>query len=522
MKKVKLLITLLLLTSIFSLAQSTPTVSGTITDMSNIPITNHQVEILAIGDSLTNPGFYFYQLVQTDTNGYYSVVIPNYVNGIIISVFTDDCQGITQSLLGWSAPFVADFSLCTATSCIASFYFVPDSFPTGTFYFIDTSTGSPTAWMWDFGDGTTSTLQNPTHTYAQPGTYVVTLTITGPNCSDTQSMTITFGSQSCVADFAYYPDSTSNMFYFIDLSTGSPTAWMWDFGDGTTSTLQNPTHTYAQPGTYVVTLTITGPNCFDTMSMTIITGNPSCNAAFSYSVDPNSSLIYQFQDLSTGAPTSWSWDFGDGSTSAFQNPSHTYAQAGNYTVILSILGPNCSDSYSTLITVTAPVVLDANFSFTIDQANPLLVHFTDLSTGNPVAWHWSFGDSNTSTNQNPSHLYSNALSYTVTLTISGTTGTDSYTQNVDVTQTINVETIDKPYELKLYPVPAMNELYIDFGETDFAGQVHIITSDGKKVFSKDIHSISINNLDISDLSAGQYFMRFINDDEVFYKKLIVQ
>ncbi|MEA3446309.1 MAG: PKD domain-containing protein [Bacteroidota bacterium] len=606
MKRIKLLMTMFLLSGIVSFAQTTPTVSGLVSDLNNVAVANHEVEIVAIGDSLTNPGFYFYQIVMTDANGYYSVVIPNYVSGISIIVSTQNCQGPALTQIGFSAPFIANFTICTGgtTSCIADFMFYPDSNSVMTYYFYDMSTGSPTSWTWDFGDGTTSslqnpthtyaqngtyavtltilcangystttqtitigtpscnadfiyalvpgslmgyqytdlstgaptswawdfgdgttsTLQNPTHTYAQNGTYVVTLTISGPNCSDTETMTITTGTTSCIADFMFYPDSNSVMtYYFYDMSTGSPTSWTWDFGDGTTSSLQNPTHTYAQNGTYVVTLTILCANGYNTTTQTIIIGTTACVAAFSYTVDPNSTLMYQFTDLSTGSPTGWYWDFGDGTTSTLQNPLHTYSQAGTYTVTLNISGQNCSDSESIVITVSAPTVLVANFSYEADQANSLLIHFTDLSTGNPISWHWDFGDSNTSTDQNPSHLYSAALNYTVTLTISGTTGTDTETQTITVTQTSAVENLAKHENngFAIYPNPTSGEFVVEGNNInaieiiDITGKQIDYTSNAKKGDTKQ----SIN---LYDQSKGIYFVKVTSDKDVSIKKLIIR
>ncbi|MGA9188117.1 MAG: PKD domain-containing protein, partial [Methanosarcina sp.] len=129
--------------------------------------------------------------------------------------------------------------------------------------FTDTSTGSPTAWKWNFGDGTTSTAKNPTHTYSAVGNYTVKLTATNAAGSNTvtESNYIKVAStlQTPVASF------TSNVtsgnvplsVAFTDKSTGSPTSWKWSFGDGKTSTQQSPTHTYSAAGNYNVKLTAT-------------------------------------------------------------------------------------------------------------------------------------------------------------------------------------------------------------------------------------------------------------------------
>lgn len=133
--------------------------------------------------------------------------------------------------------------------------------------FTDHSTPGPsgpiTGWAWDFGDGGTSTSQNPTHTYATPGTYTVTLTVTGtsPDGTDNVSHTVVATSPSTLSSL-FSSAILGDLVSFTDHSTPGPsgpiTSWAWDFGDGTTSTTENPTHKYTESGTYTVTLTVTG------------------------------------------------------------------------------------------------------------------------------------------------------------------------------------------------------------------------------------------------------------------------
>ena len=126
--------------------------------------------------------------------------------------------------------------------------------------FADQSTGTPTSWTWDFGDRSTSSSQNPVHTYSQTGTYTVTLTVTNQNGSDTTTKTdYIVVTLAPVADFTVDQRIGNAPFIvqFRDLSTNNPTSWLWQFGDGTTSTDQNPRHVYPYIGAYNVTLTAT-------------------------------------------------------------------------------------------------------------------------------------------------------------------------------------------------------------------------------------------------------------------------
>jgi len=229
----------------------------------------------------------------------------------------------------------------------------------------------------------------------------------------------------CNAVFTTTPDSSNaNLIYFTDLSTGNPTSWSWSFGDGTGSSAQNPSHSYASTGTYSVSLIISSSSCSDTVISAVTVGNttPSCQAGFYDVPDSSNSKKIFFFDYSTGNPTSWFWSFGDGSSSSLQNPVHTYASTGNYSVTLSISSANCSDSVTQTVVVSNgnPSGCQAAFSAFPDSTNPSLIYFTDLSTGGPTSWSWNFGDGNTSNSQNPSHLYTSAGSYSVSLIIHGT------------------------------------------------------------------------------------------------------
>ena len=211
--------------------------------------------------------------------------------------------------------------------------------------FTDQSTGEITSWLWDFGDGNTDSTRNPIHTYASPGTYTVTLTVTGPGGGDTalKADYITVNYPAIVADFAATPTSgpAPLTVSFTDQSTGDITSWLWNFGDGNTDSTRNPIHTYASPGTYTVTLTVSGPDGSDTaVKADYITVNyPAPVAAFAAAPTSGPApLTVSFIDQSTGEITSWLWDFGDGSTDSTQTPTHTYTSPGTYTVTLTVSG----------------------------------------------------------------------------------------------------------------------------------------------------------------------------------------
>jgi len=301
--------------------------------------------------------------------------------------------------------------------------------------FTDLSTGAVTAWSWSFGDGGMSSVQNPVHSYVLPGTYTVSLTVEGPDGMDTLTkVDYVVANAPVVADFSGTPLSGAAPLNvsFTDLSTGSPTSWSWDFGDTGSSALQNPSHDYTTPGTYTVTLTATGPGGSDMETkVDYVVVNVPVVADFSGSpLSGTAPLNVSFTDLSTGSPTSWSWDFGDTGSSALQNPSHDYAVAGTYTVTLTATGPGGSDMATKVdyVVVSEPAPV-ADFSGTpLSGTAPLAVNFTDLSSGAVTSWSWDFGDTGSSTLQNPSHNYAVAGTYTVTLTATGPGGSDMATK----------------------------------------------------------------------------------------------
>jgi|GEM_PF-855833 len=255
--------------------------------------------------------------------------------------------------------------------------------------FIDSSTpvGSIASWSWDFGDtasgsANTSTQQSPSHTYSTVGKYTVSLTVKGIDGTKTDTRTknsyITVEKPPLAAEFTASPVSGQPPLAvtFTDNSTGEITSWSWDFGDtasgsANTSTQQNPSHTYTQAGTYTVTLNVTGPDGnkaiikqgFITVSQT------APQADFTASpVSGTGSVSAQFTSTSKGTIASYRWSFGDGGTSTEQNPQHSYAGAGSYTVCLTVTGPDglnsntCRESY---IKVNERLLLDAAVSGTV-------------------------------------------------------------------------------------------------------------------------------------------------------------
>jgi PKD repeat protein len=310
--------------------------------------------------------------------------------------------------------------------------------------FTDTSTGGAiTSWSWTFGDGGTSFLQHPSHTYTDTGNFDVTLTVTGPGGSDpeTKSNYIRVDEPPPVAAFYGTPTSGNKPLdiQFVDQSTGGAiTSWSWEFGDDSTSTLKNPLHTYTEEGVYSVTLTVTGPGgSDDTTRVNYITVSEEVSANFGGT--PRSGVVpltVNFTDSSTGSIDDWDWAFGDGGTSDLQDPSHQYTTSGDFDVRLTVDGPGGTDDEIKFNYITVYDSLIADFTASPDSGSkPLEVQFTDLSSGDITSWKWLFGDGEQGFTQHPSHIYPDSGHYDVTLVITGPAGADTIVKTNYITVT---------------------------------------------------------------------------------------
>lgn len=293
------------------------------------------------------------------------------------------------------------------SSCNAQFTFNTSGNLVG---FTDQSTSSfpVQSYFWSFGDGSTSTLSSPSHFYPGYGFWYPCLTITTlDSCVSTYCDTVYLPAPiSCVADFNVTVNATTAN--FTNISTGAYASVLWSFGDGSTSTVGTPSHIYTAAGSYMACLTLydsLGSYCDSICKTVTIANGPSCTANFTSSTLGGGN--YSFIDQSSGTANimGWAWDFGDGATSSFQNPNHTFLP-GTYIVCLSILTQDsCTDTYCDTLFYSGNGC-SANWQSVVTGND---VVFTDLSTSNlgqsVIGWNWVFGDGGTSSAQNPTHTY---------------------------------------------------------------------------------------------------------------------
>ncbi|MBC8032610.1 MAG: PKD domain-containing protein [Chitinophagaceae bacterium] len=305
--------------------------------------------------------------------------------------------------------------------------------------FVNSSTPAPVSSSWDFGDGTRSTQTNPSKIFTTPGTYTVTLTSKYPECEGVATQNIVITNQPGV-DFTSANPTGCTLPYTVNFQNTSPDAvsYLWNFGDGTTSAAQNPSHVYNRTGAFNVTLSI------------ITSGGCPATVVKNAFVNVNTSLSIGIQGVpkegcaplifspvavvnSPEPVASYAWDFGDGGTASTANPTHVYTAGGTYNVTLTVQTVGgCQGTVTSAGAVKAgslPVV-DFSFNPATGGCAGVPIAFTDLSSVPVDKWNWDFGDGEQSSEQNPSHLFADTGLLQVKLTASNNGCSNSIIQPI--------------------------------------------------------------------------------------------
>jgi PKD repeat protein len=362
------------------------------------------------------------------------------------------CLRVKKQILGSTIPCVSEICKLdtVGVACNIQAYFTNTtvaSTPASTIQFTNQSVGAVAAdsTIWTFGDGTTSTSPNPTHTYTNAGTYTVCLKIKRnsnmagfPPCQSIYCKTIVISptTPTCnlAANFTWYRDSLATSpytYHFTNTSLpfSNTDSIKWTFGDGTSSNQINPNHTYAQPGNYVVCVRIIKRNVNGTLSNCVaekcntVAVPLHCNitAAYSYTAAAGNYKTLIFTNTTALAGTSYTafWSFGDGTSATGWNTTHTYANAGTYTVCLTVQLGNCTNTKCSTVTITAPVTPCtqlANYSFVRSATNNNTITFTPNNIDPTVQYTWTFGDGTGAVTPTSTHTFAAIGYYTVCLT----------------------------------------------------------------------------------------------------------
>jgi len=398
---------------------------------------------------------------------------------------------------------------------------------------------------WSFGDGSSGSGLNTSHTYTSPGVFVVCMTETDSMnnviCTYCDSVLVnTNPGNSC--SFTY----TSNPLNYLEVTFTSQhipgTTMDWDFGDGSWAIGSNVTHTYNNAGIYNVCNTLTDSLgdtlCFSCKLVNVQSIQPSlCQANFQ-AVSLGLTGYFIDQSNVNPATASYLWNFGDGHTSASRFPQHQYQSPGTYQVCLDITDSNCTDRFcSTLVvdtTINNPVFCNA--FFVPIQMAPYQLVLVDMSSGINLNYHWDFGDGTTSNQHYPSHTYATTGTYVLCLTVSsttpaGTSCTHSFCDTVSVDTTGNmfrlnqsgfsinvvspdqltgVSTIDDMAFVSVWPNPVTDILNLDI-DSGGDSEYRVFNVNGAET-NKGKLSAGKNMIRTSDWTPGFYMLEITRSD----------
>ncbi|HEX2607227.1 MAG TPA: PKD domain-containing protein, partial [Flavisolibacter sp.] len=342
-----------------------------------------------------NPGSYSIKLIVKNTGGIDSVIKEQWITvypNPIVRFTADDSTGCL--------PFPVQFSNQSTTS-----------------------KGTIDSWTWDFGDGTTSMLEQPKHIYSNAGAYNVTLkAINNFGCVGSAaklSYIKTFdGVKASFQHSLNNPCQVPAAVSFNNMTTGhSGLTYLWNFGDGNTSEEANPVHIYTKKGFYTVKLVAVSPQgCRDTLIMENEIAIGSTQTIIDVPSVVCANKFFQLQDKTNANPTSVTWNFGDGSFSTELHPIKKYTGEGTYTIKVVNDYNGCLDSAS--ITIDVRKLPRPGFSVVnaVSCKAPFTVSFNNESTDSKT-YLWNFGDGSTSTEKQPQHLYKDTGRFDVTLIV---------------------------------------------------------------------------------------------------------
>lgn len=392
-----------------------------------------------------NTGQMSFTSTGTNTIGNYALAInvDEYRNGVHIGRTVRDMQVM-----------VTNSSSNNYNCCHVDYNFTQSS-NLVSFSAITATSSIVSSYAWSFGDGGTSTLANPIHTYTNAGSYQATLVVNYTSgCSDSATYIINIQApapSTLNADFS--ANTTNNSTYtFQDLSTSNYaiTSWSWDFGvGGATSTLQNPSYTFMAPGTYNVCLTTTDASGATDMQCMAITIYPSPVASFTYS-NVNANTV-QLTNTTTGgtAPYIYTWSVTPNTSASINNPfagnpTMTFTSSGTYSVCLYITDINgMSDNTCQSVVINIPPACDPLFSF---ATNGMSADFTPSNFSSATTYTINYGDGSPTASAGPvsappifSHTYTTNGVYTACMTATNGTCVQDTCFNVAINVGVDID-----------------------------------------------------------------------------------
>ncbi|MFZ4059570.1 MAG: PKD domain-containing protein, partial [Ferruginibacter sp.] len=294
-----------------------------------------------------------------------------------------------------------DFNINNSSQCYTGNQYI----------FTNNSTAGASAYFWNFGDGTTSTAANPTKSYSNAGNYSVQLMATYNNVNYYVNKTV-YVNPVPVCGFNFYAaTNTGNSYTFQSTSyiSSGYANYTWDFGDSSTANGTNPLHTFGHNGSYTIGMTAMsdkGCTCSSTQNITVTVSVPFVMGSMNFSVNNSTQCLtgnsFYFNNNSNNiSAATYSWDFGDGSTSTTFSPTHSYSNSGTYVVsLIATVSGN-------IFTKTQTVTVQPKTSISISTSA------TKICSGNTVTYtasannyygspnyQWKVNNVNAGTNSN--------------------------------------------------------------------------------------------------------------------------
>ena len=386
-----------------------------------IPVENQIIEIRnETGNILSS--------ALSNESGYYAVEInqPAAAQFITLS-FSRNCSGelvfYTQQLSLDNSHLGFIFLVCEDKVCEAGFNYEQQSSNSLVYEFTNISKGNIDQFFWNFGDGFTSTDENPTHEYDTSNDYIVSLTINGANCTDAVARQLSVDYRECLSKFSFAQVNQGQQLVveFKNESQGNNLQYYWQFGALGNSFEPNPSYAFNAPGDYLITLNVASQDCFHSVAKTVTVSPLSESfALFENEQIFSPELRMQFTDLSVGEDILyWVWLFGDGASSEEQNPEHIYEQPGVYPVSLRLISAAGQGFYIFDVNVIESTGCLADFVYAQPDPDNPHINFTSLTANGQLEFLWNFGDGDSSTEKSPAHQYDGFGNYLVSLDVLG-------------------------------------------------------------------------------------------------------
>lgn len=483
--------------------------AGTVADFSFSNLGSGMFQFANLSSNFNNVAWDFGDTnMSTMANPTHSFDEGNFT--VTLTAFGDcDTVSIMQNIDVTAMP-TADFSFTTDGDCV----------PVAVQFTNESSENSDSyTWMFDGGLPALSSMENPTVTYNSAGTFDVTLIVFNSEGSDTLTQVGGIVVQDFpTVDFSFMSNGLTVNFTSMVQNGGG--TLLWDFGDNMTSTVPNPTHTYAASGVYEVTLTVSN-DCGDVTATEEVSTGVLPMAVFSSNLNSDCvPLTAFFTDLSGGTDiTEWFWEFPGGTpaTSTSENPQVFYDTPGLYDVTLTVtndLGSNTT-TYSNHIVANA--FPNANFEFDIMDN---VVTFTNTSVGGNT-FTWDFGDGSPTTNEtNPTHTYNSNGIFSVTLIASNLSCANVQSEELFIDFSADEEVL-KNELINVYPNPAIDVLTVELAD-NLQEEVTLRLYDVQgRMWRQQIVTIgNKGQMEVANLASGVYILEISTEKETMIQRIL--